>query len=176
MLLGHKRKFPVAISKAREALKEQEEKKQREKEEQEEKKQREKEEQEEKKQREKEEQKEIREMDMELAKIDREKNLAKAKAKAKSIKEQQALVDIDNHPNVADKATTHSSAEVGSTETKVAKGQSTSIDLPANRSYAAFISHKKTHTKHGDSSETLAIRLKVFDLALLICELINPSF
>jgi hypothetical protein len=29
------------------------------------------------------------------------------------------------------------------------------------KSYAAFISHKKTHTKHGDSSETLAIRLKV---------------
>jgi hypothetical protein len=84
-----------------------------------------------------------------------------AKAQAKNAKEQQALADVDDHlAKAADKATTHSSAGVGMAETK-AKVESKGIDLPATKSYAAFISHKKTHTTHGDSSETLAIRLKV---------------
>jgi hypothetical protein len=33
-------------------------------------------------------------------------------------------------------------------------------DLPACYEYAAFLSHKKHHTKHADASETMAIRLK----------------
>jgi hypothetical protein len=35
------------------------------------------------------------------------------------------------------------------------------MDLPATKHYAAFISHKKAHSKHGDSSSTLARSLKV---------------
>jgi hypothetical protein len=49
-----------------------------------------------------------------------------------------------------------------------------SMARPPTKIYAAFISHKKIHSKNGDSSETLAIRIKVLQSvytfhALLIC-------
>jgi hypothetical protein len=142
-------------------MKEQEEKRKHEKEEQEEKRKHEKEEQEDKRKKEKakrereeqeQEEKRIKQkikrereeeeqenLAQELAKLDREHKLAQAKAKS-------VLVHVDDHSKAASKSTTHGSAGAGMTETK--HNESKSIDLPATKSYAAFISHKKTHSKH----------------------------
>jgi hypothetical protein len=161
MKLGHKKLFPVAIRKAREELKELEEKRKIEKEEQEKKRKRDMKDQEEKRKRnkakqekerakrdrEEEEQEKTIKMETELAEIERKRKLQQAKAQA----------DVDELKEDT-KSTTHNS-----TNEKVAKGkiESKGMDLPAIKSYAAFISHKKAHSKHGDSSETLARSLKV---------------
>ena len=76
-------------------------------------------------------------------------------AKARSTKGQNTNVD-DQQIN----PTTDASTGIAMPASKP-KIESGSINLPATKSYAAFISHKKAHSKHGDSSETLAIRLKV---------------
>ena len=110
---------------------------------------------------EKEEQKEQRQVEkeekrlaQELSKIEREQKLAQAKAQSrKYLREDQNL-----QPNV--KPTAQDSTGLGISVSK-AKSESKGIHLPANKSYAAFISHKKTHPKHGDSSSTLARSLKV---------------
>jgi hypothetical protein len=143
---GHKKKFQVVVKEAGE-------KRSREKEELEEKRSREKEELEEKRQREKEErerEKDERQLEQELAKIDRERRLQQARRRK----------DVDEHSKASAQLTATKAAELGMSVPK-STTESKGLVLPANKSYAAFISHKKKHSKHGDSSETLAIRLKV---------------
>jgi hypothetical protein len=107
-----------------------------------EKRKREKDELEEKRMREKEE----RKLEEQLARAKRERKLAEAKRERP---EQNATVGTN--------ATDHNSAKI----------ESKDIALPATKSYAAFLSHKKMHSIHADSSETIAIRLKVFCFWLL---------
>jgi hypothetical protein len=134
---GHKRRFPNVVKKKREEMEEQEEKRQMQKEKQEEKLKRE----EAKQEREDEEQEILAE---ELAKLDRERKLQKAKAQ----------VDAEGHSNAGNSMGIQMTVSNSKIESK-------GMFLPENRSYAAFISHKKAHSKHGDSSETLARSLKV---------------
>ena len=89
-------------------------------------------------------QKEEEQLTHALAKIEREQKLFEAKAR-------QLKVEDSKDPE--DQNKTESS--------KTDKVQKRSTDLPAWKDFAAFISHKKTHTEFGDSSETLSIRLKV---------------
>ena len=101
--------------------------------------------------REEEEQEEQRKVEKALAQLKREQKLAEAKAQSrKDLQEDQHLPD--------ENPTTHDSAGIG---ISVSKSKIRSIHLPATKSYAAFISHKKTHSKQGDSSSTLARSLKV---------------
>ena len=75
----------------------------------------------------------------ELAKIETEQRLAKAKANARQLHTDDRK-DVDN------------------TKAQQAKR---STEMPEWKDFAAFISHKKTHSKFGETSETLSIRLKV---------------
>jgi hypothetical protein len=136
MKLGHKKKFPVAIQQAREELQEARDDITREKRYV-------KEEQEEQRERDREEQKEQRRMEKELTTIEREQKLRKAKAQ----------VDAEE-PSKVGTNTTLMEVSKGKNESKI-------MALPATKSYAAFISHKKTHSKHLDSSSTLSRSLKV---------------
>lgn len=137
---GHQKKFGFSIQQGREELK-------RENEEQE--KQRDREEKQ--REREREEQDEQLKMEKQLAKIKRDQQLFDAQAKARSKRDQ---VDTDENSQRDAKSSTRNPASKG-------KGESKGIDLPPTKSYAAFISHKKTHSKQGDSSSTLARSLKV---------------
>jgi hypothetical protein len=47
--------------------------------------------------------------------------------------------------------------------------------LPSDKLHHAFISHKKKHTTLGDSSETMALRLKVYFSILCICMSTPPQ-
>jgi hypothetical protein len=97
------------------------------------------------------------EMEEQEEKRKQKRGLAKLKRDRKLI---QARSRTDHQVNADD----NSKEGTASTETKStvsrAKIKSKFKDLPATKFYAAFISHKKLHSKHGDSSETLAIRLK----------------
>jgi hypothetical protein len=168
MKMGHKMVFPLAIEEAREAakehkeeMKERKEQQKREKEKREREAKREEEEQEEQRKKEKAKQERIEsqrereeELAEELAQVEREQKLAQAKAQSrKDLQEDQRL-----QPDA--KPTNNDSTGLGMSVSK-AKSENKGMHLPATKSYAAFISHKKTHSKHGDSSSTLARSLKV---------------
>jgi hypothetical protein len=153
---GHKKKFGFSIQQGREELK-------REKEEQEKQRETEREEHEEqqkrqkaKRVREEEEQEGQPKIEKQLAKIERDQQLFDAQAKAQSRKDQQVAEDQNSQPNA--KPPARHSKGLGMSVSK-AKIQGT--HLPSSKSYAAFISHKKTHSTQGDSSSTLARSLKV---------------
>jgi len=150
MKMGHKLKFPVTIQDAREDMKREKIKREREKEEGEEQRKK------EKVKREREEAKRERDEELaeELAQLEREQKLAQAKAQSRKDLQEDQQTQPDAKP------TAHDSTGLGTSVSK-AKIESKGIHLPANKSYAAFISHKKTHSKHGDSSSTLARSLKV---------------
>ena len=98
-------------------------------------------------------------LEEELASIEREQLLLQAKAKSK--REQQ--IDADGHWKKMNAESTANKNPTGpGVPVSKAEIEAKAIDLPAMKSYAAFLSHKKAHSKHGDSSETLAIRIKVF--------------
>jgi hypothetical protein len=160
MLPGHKRRFPAAIQKAREHMQEQKEirkreraKLERERGREEAKREREEEKRESEEKDQEEKQKRERRVAQELADIEAEQKLAQAKAR--SIKDPTINADSQHT-----KSTTHNSTGLAIPASK-SKIEIKGVDLPANKSYAAFISHKKAHSKHGEISETLAIRLKV---------------
>jgi len=111
-----------------------------------------------------EEEKEQRKMEKELANIERQAKIDLAQANAQQSRKAKQI-DVEGHS----KATTHSSTAVGIPVT-TATMESKVMDLPAAKSYAAFISHKKAHSKHGEISETIAIRLKVSNFwCVLLC-------
>jgi hypothetical protein len=134
---GHKKKIKAVVKQAREELEKLDAKRKREEEEQEE-----------KRKREKQAQEEQLKLEEELARIERTRKLQQAKA-------QRDQVDVDEQSKGDVKSATHNSTVANE------KSESKSIVLPAIKSYAAFISHKKTHSKQGDSSSTLARSLKV---------------
>ena len=142
--MGHKKKFHFTLQQAREDLRREEEK-------QAEQRKQEKEMQEE--------QEEQRKLEHELSKIERKQILFEAKAKARSTRDAEDQADVKLK---ASKATKLNLA------TEPAQHQA--AQLPDFKEYAAFLSHKKTHTKFADSSETLSIRLKV---QFLMCELVS---
>jgi hypothetical protein len=146
MKFGHKKKFPVAIHKAREELEKREKQKQEQEKEQEEKAKRLKSKREKEEQEQEEKSKRLKEEEQlthELARIERERKLFEAKARQLKVEESKETED----PKAAN--------------SKTDTAQKRSTELPAWKVYAAFISHKKMHTVFGDSSETLSIRLKV---------------
>jgi hypothetical protein len=136
MKLGHKKVFVVAINKERIRREKEEAKREREEEEQDE-----------QRKLEKQEQQEQRKLELELSKIERERILNEAKEKARSNRD----AEDQEHTDAKPKAPT-SAAE---------PAQNRSTDLPAWKDFAAFLSHNKMHTKFGDNSETISIRLKV---------------
>jgi hypothetical protein len=69
----------------------------------------------------------------------------------------KAIQDLVGGSKQREESAAISKAKYGGELKKV----SLNTDLPLNKDYAAFISHKKQHSKYGDSSETMAIRLKV---------------
>jgi hypothetical protein len=105
------------------------------------------------------EEEEQRKLEHELSKIERKRILFEAKAKARSTRDAEDQADVKLK---ASKATKLNLA------TEPAQHQA--AQLPDFKEYAAFLSHKKTHTKFADSSETLSIRLKVH---FLMCELVS---
>ena len=108
---------------------------------------------------EQEEEEEQRKVEKALAQLKREQKLAEAKAQSrKDLQEDQHLPD--------ENPTTRESAGLGMSASNSKSG---SIHLPATKSYAAFISHKKTHSTQGDSSSTLARSLKVRNCEVCIC-------
>ena len=155
MKMGHKKVFHMKIEQDRERHNKDKATREREEEEREEQRRREKT----KREREEEEQEEQRKVEQELSKIQREQKLAEAKAQSRKDQQEDQHLPDEN-------PTTRESAGLGMS---VSKSKSGSIQLPATKSYAAFISHKKAHSKQGDSSSTLARSLKVRSCEVCIC-------
>jgi hypothetical protein len=147
---GHKRRFPVAVQKAREDMQEQEEMRKRDKAKREKEAKREEEEQDEKRKRERakhererereeedqeDKQKRDRRVAQELADIEAGVAVAAAQAKARNTTDQ-------NTDGQHGKPATYNSTGLAMPASK-SKLESKGVDLPANKSYAAFISHKK---------------------------------
>jgi hypothetical protein len=103
------------------------------------------------------EEEEKEELAKELAKIERARTLAQARARSR--REQQ----IDKDEILKADATTHDSTGL-LVPASTSKKKSKDTELPATKIYAAFISHKKAHSKYGDSSSTLSRSLKVRQL------------
>jgi len=103
----------------------------------------EKDEQEQKRKREKSKQQKEEELAEQLCEIKRKQKLAKARRR-----------DVDS---ISTAELTAPAGLGASTKSKIGhKG----TELPATKAYAAFLSHKKMHTTHGEMSETLALRIK----------------
>ena len=96
------------------------------------------------------------ELAKELAKIERARTLAQARARSR--REQQ--IDKDEHLK-ADATTRDSTGLLVPASKSKKKKKKKDTELPATKIYAAFISHKKAHSKYGDSSSTLSRSLKV---------------
>ena len=130
---GHKKKFPVAIQKAREEMKEIEEKQQREKA---------------ALKREKELAQELAE---ELAKIERDRKLAEARDEHTKITGnplQLASVD-DGHK--AQQEDVKPNIQSTATESQSAPEQLSAFTMPPGKEFGAFISHKKVNSTHTPS-------------------------
>jgi hypothetical protein len=144
---GHRKKLPVVINMVRKEMKE---KTEREEEEQKEKYKREKEQEEERHKRERAKREREENVAEKLASIEDEEKLAKAKAK-------QAKAQSVNE----------SSGDGGSLTKKDAKTEpieSTEIsadrwEMPADKEFFSFLSHKKNNSKLGSNTEMLAIRV-----------------
>jgi hypothetical protein len=125
MKLGHKRKLPVAIRKAREELEKLDVKRKRE---------------EAKREREEQEQEETHKMQQKLGSIEREQQLARAKARSR-IDKQAARAGS----NQTDDKPFNAQGAMSKPET-IQKEQHQTVDLPKGKEFAAFISMYHTCT------------------------------
>jgi phage-related minor tail protein len=112
----------------------------------------EKDEQEQKRKREKSKQQKEEELAEQLCEIKRKQKLAKARRR-----------DVDSI------STAELTAPAGLGASAKSKIGHKGTELPATKAYAAFLSHKKMHTTHGEMSETLALRIKVKNHFFLVC-------
>jgi hypothetical protein len=110
-----------------------------------------------------------------LVNIDREKRLQKALSSRDT--EHQTGNSKDTPKTNLTPATSqvennkHAAVSIAN-PARLGAAQHDSTDLPEHKIWGAFISHKKMHTKFADSSETMAIRLKV-NLHIIIIHILT---
>jgi hypothetical protein len=164
MKMGHKMVFPVAIEEAREAVNGRKEEMKEEEAERKEQRKREKAKHEREEEREDAKREREEELAEKLAQIKREQKLAQAKAQSKKYLKEDQNSKLDPKPPG------HDPKGLGMS---VSKAKIQGIHLPSTKSYAAFISHKKTHSTQGDSSSTLARSLKVRNCEVYVFAMVS---